>query len=298
MYTYYPHTMRILVFLLLISVNVFSQEIPSRWDELTASDWPVALEKSSRTIILPIGILEKHGPHAPMGSDLIHVRELAKRAAQQEYAVIFPDYFYGQVNEARHIQGTFSLPTDLTLELLQATCDEIARNGFEKIFIINGHGGNPQMLRYFVQTQMDKKRDYAVFFYEPNQDESVRKQVAEMRKSDAASDSHAGETETSILMYLRPDLVQLDRATSESGENRKRLAELPNVYTAIWWYASYPLHYAGEGAVGSRELGKLITEDRVESIAEALKAVKADETTLELQRKYFEEVEKLSENKE
>lgn len=286
--------MRILAFLLLISANVFSQEIPSKWEELTASDWPLALEKSSRTIILPIGILEKHGPHAPMGSDLIHVRQLAKRAAEQEYAVIFPDYFYGQVNEARHIQGTFSLPTELTLELLQATCDEIARNGFEKIFIINGHGGNPQMLRYFVQTQMDKKRDYAVFFYEPSQDESVRQQVAQMRKSDPASDSHAGETETSTLLYLRPDLVQMDRATTESGENLERLAELPNVYTAIWWYASYPLHYAGEGGVASKELGKLITEDRVESIVEALQAVKADETTLQLQREYFEEVEKVS----
>lgn len=286
--------MRILAVLLLISVNVLSQEIPSKWEELTASDWPEAMERSSKTIILPIGILEKHGPHAPMGSDLIHVRQLAKRAAEKEYAVIFPDYFYGQVNEARHIQGTFSLPTDLTLELLQATCDEIARNGFEKIFIINGHGGNPQMLRYFVQTQMDEKRDYAVFFYEPSQDESVRKQVAEMRKSDAASDSHAGETETSTLLYLRPDLVQMDRATTESGENRDRLAELPNVYTAIWWYASYPLHYAGEGGVASRELGKLITEDRVESVVEALRAVKADTTTLQLQKEYFQEVEKVS----
>lgn len=286
--------MKIFVLLLLFSVSGFAQDIPSRWDELTASDWPVALEKSNKTIILPIGILEKHGPHAPMGSDLIHVRQWAKRAAEKEYAVIFPDYFYGQVNEARHMQGTFALPTDLTFELLQATCDEIARNGFEKIFIINGHGGNPQMLRYFVQSQMDKERDYAVFFYEPTQDEEVRKKAAEMRKSDAAYDMHAGENETSTMLYLRPDLVQMDRAASESGADRERLADLPNVYTAIWWYASYPLHYAGEGAVGSRELGKLITEDRVENIVKALRAVKADTTTLHLQREYFEEVMKSS----
>ena len=60
-----------------------SQEIPARWDELTAGDWQKALEKSSRTCILPIGILEKHGPHAPIGSDLIHVREWAARAAKK-----------------------------------------------------------------------------------------------------------------------------------------------------------------------------------------------------------------------
>lgn len=291
--------MKLVVVLLLLFLNfgLFSQEMPSRWDELTASDWPKALEKSNRTIILPIGILEKHGPHAPMGSDLIRVRQLAKMATEQEYAVIFPDYFYGQVNEARHIQGTFSLPTELTLELLQATCDEIARNGFEKIFIINGHGGNPELLKYFVQTQMDKKRDYAVFFHTPQHDAVVYKKIAGMRKSDPAFDQHAGETETSVLLHMRPDLVQLNKALNESGENLDRLTKIPNVYTAIWWYASYPLHYAGEGAVASAELGKVITEDNVKSIVEALRAVKADSSTLKLQKEYFEEVERASNDK-
>jgi creatinine amidohydrolase len=291
--------MKLYVFLLIffLNLNLFAQEIPARWDELTASDWPVALEKSKKTIILPIGILEKHGPHAPMGSDLIRVRQLAKMAAEQEYAVIFPDYFYGQVNEAKHIQGTFALPVDITLELLQATCDEIARNGFEKIFIINGHGGNPQLIRYFVQTQMEKDRGYAVFFHEPQMESSVREKVSKMRKSDPATDQHGGEYETSILLHMRPELVKLDRAKSESGENQARLNELPNVYTAIWWYASYPFHYAGEGSVASPELGKIITDDNVRSIVEGLRAVKQDTTTLYLQRQYFEEVEKLSDKK-
>ena len=110
-----------------------AQGLPSRWDELTASDWPKALEKSSRTCILPIGILEKHGPHAPIGSDLIQVREWAARVTKKEYAVVFPDYFYGQINEARHQPGTFALPERVVWELLESTCEEIARNGFNKI---------------------------------------------------------------------------------------------------------------------------------------------------------------------
>ncbi|HUB60560.1 MAG TPA: creatininase family protein [Puia sp.] len=58
---------------LLVTSASLSAQAPShaRWDELTASDWPKALERSNRTCILPIGILEKHGPHAPIGSDLI-----------------------------------------------------------------------------------------------------------------------------------------------------------------------------------------------------------------------------------
>src|SRR3982751_3690897 len=124
--------MRFLVLFLLLSFVASAQNqqnLPARWDELTASDWPKALEKSSHTCILPIGILEKHGPHAPIGSDLIHVREWAARATKREYAVVFPDYFYGQINEAKHQYGTFSLPRHLVLELLDSTCAEIGRNG-------------------------------------------------------------------------------------------------------------------------------------------------------------------------
>ena len=121
--------------LILFSTITYAQNLHSRWDELVASDWQKALDSSSSTCILPIGILEKHGPHAPIGSDLIHVREWAARATKKEYAVVFPDYFYGQIYEARHQPGTFALPSKLLLELLDATCAEIARNGFKKIVI-------------------------------------------------------------------------------------------------------------------------------------------------------------------
>src|SRR5262245_13287539 len=128
---------RVLVGVMTLSVGSVmmaqTQDIPARWDELTASDWPLALQKSAGTAILPIGILEKHGPHAPIGSDLIQVREQAARATKQEYAVVFPDFFYGQIYEARHQPGTFALPSRLVWALLDATCEEIARNGFKRI---------------------------------------------------------------------------------------------------------------------------------------------------------------------
>ena len=253
------------------------QDLPARWDELTASDWPKAIERSAATCILPIGILEKHGPHAPIGSDLIHVREWAARATQREYAVVFPDYFYGQIYEARHQPGTFALPPRLVLEMLESTCAEIGRNGFKKIVIVNGHGGNPNLLRYFIQSQLGQRHDYVVYFFDPAPDPAVDEQVKKLRKSDPAGDQHAGERETSTLLYLRPDLVQMDRATAESGANQKRLM-LPDLYTAIWWYASYPNHYAGEGGKATAELGRVLTEARIDALVRALKAVKADQS--------------------
>jgi creatinine amidohydrolase len=282
--------MKLVYCLLFITLQSAAQNIPTRWDELTASDWPIALEKSNYTCILPIGILEKHGPHAPIGSDLIHVREWSARATKKEYAVVFPDYFYGQINEAKHQFGTFSLPSKLVWDLLDATCQEIARNGFKRIVIVNGHGGNPELIRYFIQSQLERKREYAVYFFDPVIDPSVIAKEKELHQSDPETDQHAGENETSSLLYLRPDLVKMDLATNESGAKQNRLPLNPDLYTAIWWFADYPNHYAGEGAKATAELGKVITEAKIEALIKALKSVKADNKTLELQQQYFDQI--------
>jgi creatinine amidohydrolase len=231
---------KLLAAALAVATPGVAQDLPARWDELVASDWPAALQRSAHTCVLPIGILEKHGPQAPIGSD----------------------------------------------------CDEIGRNGFDKIVIVNGHGGNPQLLRYFIQTQLGQRRPYVVYLFDPAPDPDVEEQVSRLRKSDPAGDMHAGERETSTLLYLRPDLVKLDRATEESGENQRRLST-PNLYTAIWWYAGFPNHYAGEGAKATRELGQVLTEARVAALVRALRAVKADARSLELQNEYFDRVDRL-----
>lgn len=287
--------MKPFIFLMLFSSVAIAQNLPARWDELIASDWQKAMKQSNKTCILPIGILEKHGPQAPIGSDLIHVREWAARATKIEYAVVFPDFFYGQINEARHQPGTFSLPSHLVLELLDSTCAEIARNGFDKILIINKHGGNPELIRYFIQSQLQRRHNYAVYFFDPESDSSYKATVLKTRKSDPAGDQHAGENETSTLLYLRPELVKLDSSKNESGENRNRL-RLPDLYTAIQWYASFPNHYAGEGGKATKELGKIITENVLKHLIAAIKEVKADTATLQLQKEFFDKVDKVGSN--
>src|SRR5579872_3682194 len=277
--------------------GAFAQDVPARWDELTASDWQAALDKSSQTCILPFGILEKHGPHSPIGTDLIHVREWAARVTKQEYAVVFPDYFYGQINEARQQPGTFALPAQLIYNLLEATCDEIARNGFKKIVILNGHGGNPEFIQFFMQSFLNKRHNYVIYFYTPQNDAEYEAQYRKMHKSDMRTDEYAGESETSVLLYYRPDLMRMDRATAQSGADQKRL-NLPNVYTPIWWYASYPNHYAGEGAKATTEYGKFITDHEIASFIKTLKEIKADTTTLKLQNEFYDRVDNLGSSKQ
>ena len=284
--------MKYLLFLIfsLAALLVKGQDLPSRWDELTASDWPAALRLSDSTCILPIGVLEKHGPHAPMGTDVIRVREYAARAIRKEYAVVFPDYFYGQINEARHQPGCIALAPDLLLKLLEATCDEIARNGFKKILIVNGHGGNPQFLQFFMQSTLGKRRNYAVYLFQQTEpDTAYFKQMTKLNPEAGTGGDHAGVIETSEILYFRPELVKPGRAKDESGRSQNRLV-LPNLYTPIWWYADYPNHYDGDGSQATMQIGKLSATHVVNNLIKALQAVKQDRQTLKLQQEFFDRV--------
>ena len=145
----------ILATLMLFATSVYAQtKLSTKWEELTAADFRDAIAKAQGTCLLPFGIFEKHGPHLPLGTDLLNVRYVSEHAAQQEYAVIFPQYFAGQIFEARHEPGTIAYSAEMQLKLLQETTDEMARNGCKKVVIVNGHGGNENLLPYFAQTQL------------------------------------------------------------------------------------------------------------------------------------------------
>jgi creatinine amidohydrolase len=272
--------------------------LPVRWDELTASDWPKAMAASKETCLLPFGVLEKHGLHSPIGTDIIKVREETQRVAQREYAVVFPDYIYGQINEAKHQPGTFALPPRLVGDLLEATLDEIGRNGFKRIVIVNGHGGNPYLITYVLQSLLSKRRPYAVYYFNnPEDDPAFDAKIEKMQKSDPALNMHAGEEETARMMYLRPELMQMERAQGESGADQKRNALPSDVYTPIWWYARFPNHYSGEGHKATRELGEALEEHRIARLAAVLKIIKADTQTLAVQDEFFDRVDAMEKKK-
>jgi creatinine amidohydrolase len=137
---------RVLLILIVAGAGVRAQTPSPKWEELTSADFVRALERAGATCALPFGILEKHGPAGPLGTDLINVRYTTLLAAKDEYTVVFPEYYFGQIFEAKHQPGTVAYSSRLQLELLQETVSEMARNGCRKIVIVNGHGGNTQLL--------------------------------------------------------------------------------------------------------------------------------------------------------
>lgn len=268
--------------MLLAPFALNGQSLSVHWEELTAPDFVRAIEKSERTCVLPFGIIEKHGPQLPLGTDLINVRYVALHAAEKEYAVVFPEYYFGQIFEARQQPGTVAYSAQLQMQLLQATTDEMARNGCKKILILNGHGGNESFLPYFAQSQLATPHDYVVYVFTHGGMPSGRPALK------SKTDMHAGESETSHTMISRPDLVHMDRATEESGADLHRLDLPEGVYTGIWWYARFPNHYAGEGAAANRELGQFDMNAWTEQAANTIRAIKSDQESLKLQDEFFE----------
>lgn len=258
--------------------------LSTQWEELTAADFVQAMHQAQGTCILPFGIIEKHGPQLPLGTDLLDIRYVSLHAAEQEYAIIFPAYYFGQIFEARHEPGTVAYSARMQLDLLQETTDEMARNGCRKIIIANGHGGNENLLPYFAQTQLAAQHDYVVYIFGlPDLAGAGRPPLK------SSVDMHAGETETSHLMIARPDLLHLDRAKEESGEDQKRLSKLPDtLYTGIWWYARFPNHYAGDASYANKALGEYDMKKWIGQLADAIRAVKSDSESLKLQREFFE----------
>jgi creatinine amidohydrolase len=252
------------------------------WEELTADDFRDAIRQARGTCLLPFGILEKHGQHLPLGTDLLKVRYVVLHAAEQEYAVVFPEYYFGQIFEAQHEPGTIAYSAHLQLDLLQETTDEMARNGCKKVIIVNGHGGNENLLPYFAQTQLEKPHDYVVYvmpILEPSPGGPPKKTTVDL---------HGGESETSKMLIATPNLVHMDRAKQESGADQARLKLPDTLYTGIWWYARFPSHYSGDGSVATRERGEYEMKDWQDAIVTAIRAVKADDESLKLQNEFFE----------
>ena len=89
-------------------------------------------------------------------------------AAKQEYAVVFPEYYFSQIEEAKHQPGTIAYSSKLMWDVFQETTAEMSRNGCKKIIAIPGHGGNTNMLQYFAQVQLESPKDYVLYVWVGN----------------------------------------------------------------------------------------------------------------------------------
>ncbi len=279
---------------LLLALNLAGQQnagshIPCRMEELTSPQFAKAVELSGGVCVIPIGIIEKHATQLPLGTDLFEARASVVMAAEKEYVVVFPPYYVGQIFEAKHQPGTIAYSNDLMWRMLEETCTELSRNGLKKIILFNGHGGSTNFLQYFCQSQLAARKDFIVVLFQGRPDQVKDKEIASLKK--ATNDGHAGEEETAMMYFIRPDLVDVKAIGIESGADQGRLDTMPFGYTGIWWYSKYPNHYCGDPVQPDKRLGELLVSKDADQLIELIKYLKSNNEIERLQNEFYDRAE-------
>ncbi|MBN1997868.1 creatininase family protein [candidate division KSB1 bacterium] len=252
------------------------------WIRLTSADLKQQGTASGGVCIVPFGCLEKHSDHLPLGTDSLLAYKLACLAAEKESAVVFPPQHYMMVASAAAQPGAVVFDAKLSMQICETVFDEIARNGFSKIILYNFHGGNRNILPLLVQNQLPRRKDNYVL-YLPKFDWVVEDIFKEYCVTNEGG--HADEWETSLMLFLFPDLVFMDRVPEEHvGNSKNRLAFLTQaeIKVPVGFYADYPTHYAGNARAASAATGKRATEAIVNRLARVIRVIKNDEKTIDI----------------
>ena len=278
------------------------------WENLKASEFPEAVEKSKGVCVVPIGAMEKHGPHMPVGTDNIIAERTALLASERESVVVFPTFRFGQIQGLQHFDGSICFSQKLMADFLCELCREIARSGFKKILLLNSHGGNPALLQFVCQQALEEKRDYVVAWAEAycTYPKDMQKAFAERREqfpyitdedvaivedyfSEKRQAFHADFDELLLVYDADPSLVDINKMGEEDGESTHKTDHLSErgIYTARNWLINFPNSYsASYFPYANERLARAYTEIRVDYIASVFKAFKEDSTLLEENEKW------------
>jgi creatinine amidohydrolase len=195
--------------------NTMVEKGPVLWENLTSADIG-RLSDAEAMVIVPVGAIEQHGPHLPVGTDTFSAVEVARRAAvrmESPPAIVAPPVWWGFSPHHMAFPGTISLSSATFVALLTDLCGSIAVHGFQRILLLNGHGGNAQLVQLVAQEVMEAHPPVCVAaatYYT-----MIVEVLEALGESELGGMVHAGEMETSVMLAVRPDLLRMDRATDE-----------------------------------------------------------------------------------
>jgi len=252
-----------------------------KWLELAATDFQNARRKSAAVALIPIGSIEIHGPHLPVGCDTLIVERLAEMVAAREPVVVLPAMGYTMAPVARLHPGGISLPPELLVEHLQNVCDEVARNGFTKIMLVHAHGGNVPMHQMTLASALDRAKPYCLYSIPPLA--GAREVIAELKESEETG--HACEVETSLALFLFPELCHMDRVRGKVYHRQTELDVGPAL-TPVDWAAHYPEYSVGDASKASAPKGEKIMQAWADAVIEVARKVKKDKVVARLMAKF------------
>ncbi|MBY0160716.1 creatininase family protein [Paenibacillus lautus] len=220
--------------------------------------------------ILPIGAVEAHGPHLPLGTDNLLASRLADKLAERTDSFVLPTLPYGQVWSLRNFPGSINVSNEALIRLLADIGESIYHQGFRLFIMVNGHLGNAVALKEAARILYERVPELKVFyFFYPG----TKEITAEVREASAAHGSymHADEIETSYMLYLAGEYVDMSKAIDGAPH-----IPVEADFTPTPWEEMTASAVLGDATLATREKGERIIERSLEVMADmVLRAKKA-----------------------
>lgn len=230
-----------------------------RWHKLRR-DQVAVVARRNPVLLLPIGAIEQHGPHLPIDTDTSAVTEVALRAAAllpEGRALVLPTIAWGNSPYWLPFAGTITLRPETILALISDIGRSVAAHGIRRVVIVNGHGGNAGIIGVAATQLADHGiRAVALSYWS-----LLGQSLAEWTPGDHGMIGHAGQTETSIQLYLQPELVDPDFRTMSDWADLAELAANP--VTGIGYQPPLPMTEAPNGVYGNAPLGEADIGERI-----------------------------------
>jgi creatinine amidohydrolase len=235
-------------------------------EEMTMTEFEDGL-KLTRTVFIPFGSVEEHGPHLPLSTDTIQAYEVGKKAAQLIKIFVAPPVPYGNCRSTICHPGTISISTTTLKGLLKDIVSSLRSHGLRNFIVLTGHAGGAhrmalqdageELIAAYSDIRMSIVTEYDLAY-------SEGKDIIE-----TAGDAHAGEIETSRILYSHPSLVK--------GRGEKEFPNFPPGLLVRNKRKYWPNGVWGDPSKASAEKGKLIEEIVVRKVVDLVKRLEAFE---------------------
>lgn len=222
--------------------------------------------KQTDLAILPVGAVEQHGPHLPLGTDFFHSEELAKAAAERTGALVAPTLPYGFCRSTADFPGTLVIRPSTVRAVVYDVGAALVGEGLTRLVIVTGHAGGghvPALIDAGERIRDEYERAVVAVVNVMDVLMRIHDETDLITNTD---DGHAGEIETALIQHLRPELVDGTAPEEQPDFPKHILVRRPREF--------WPGGVWGNPAAASPEWGKRLFEAEVDVLVEIIDSVK------------------------